>query len=252
MKLIVRADDLGFTEAVNYGIVKTIRDGIVRSTGLMPNMPAAQHGFDLIKDMDNVSVGQHTNIVVGRPVSDPKQIPSLVDADGNFINSKVYRAATEDFVVFEEAVLEIEAQLKRFMEITGRRPDYFEGHAVNSVNFNKGLARVAQKHGLFNVPFPAQLVLHGDTPVRVAMCFNMTPDNMYDPLSFILNDEGGVLDSEVVLMIFHPGYVDQDILRMSSFNMIRPLEVEALCSPQVKQWVADNGIELVNFSIFNE
>ena len=49
-KIIVRADDLGFTEGVNYGIEKACRDGIIRSVGIMTNMPATKHGYDLVKD----------------------------------------------------------------------------------------------------------------------------------------------------------------------------------------------------------
>ena len=48
-QLLIRADDLGFSEATNYGIYKTVKDGIIRSVGLMPNMPYAQMGYDLIR-----------------------------------------------------------------------------------------------------------------------------------------------------------------------------------------------------------
>ena len=69
MKIIFRADDLGFSEAVNYGIRKAIVDGVITCTGLMPNMPYAAAGYALVKDT-GVEVGQHTNICVGRPLTD--------------------------------------------------------------------------------------------------------------------------------------------------------------------------------------
>ena len=51
MKIIIRADDLGISEGVlNYGILKSIKDGIVTSTGIMPNMKYAEHGYNLVKD----------------------------------------------------------------------------------------------------------------------------------------------------------------------------------------------------------
>ena len=81
MKIIFRADDLGFSEAVNYGIRKAIVDGVITCTGLMPNMPYAAAGYALVKDTD-VEVGQHTNICVGRPLTDPAHIPSLVQPSG--------------------------------------------------------------------------------------------------------------------------------------------------------------------------
>lgn len=43
--LIIRADDVGYSEAVNYGIEKTVKQGLIGSVGLMPNMPAAAHGL---------------------------------------------------------------------------------------------------------------------------------------------------------------------------------------------------------------
>lgn len=38
-------------------------------------------------------------------------------------------------MVFEEALIEIEAQYDKFIELFGKKPDYFEGHAIASDNF---------------------------------------------------------------------------------------------------------------------
>ena len=57
-------------------------------------------------------------------------------------------------MVFEEVIIEIEAQYHRFLELFGRKPDYFEGHAVASANFFKGLEYVAEKYGLKYSGFP--------------------------------------------------------------------------------------------------
>ena len=91
MKIIFRADDLGFSEAVNYGIRKAIVDGVITCTGLMPNMPYAAAGYALVKDT-GVEVGQHTNICVGRPLTDSARIPSLVQPSGEFCTSREIRA----------------------------------------------------------------------------------------------------------------------------------------------------------------
>ena len=137
-KLLLRADDLGYSEAVNYGIEKSIRQGLIRSLGVMVNMPATLHGVDLIKDCD-IALGVHVNICAERPLSDPALIPSLVDENGHFKSSQTYRSASEDFVVFEEVIIEIEAQYHRFQELFGRKPDYFEGHAVARLISSKAL-----------------------------------------------------------------------------------------------------------------
>ena len=37
-QLLIRADDIGYSYAVNLGIARSINEGLVRSAGLMPNM----------------------------------------------------------------------------------------------------------------------------------------------------------------------------------------------------------------------
>lgn len=64
LQLIVRADDIGYSEGVNYGIEKSVKSGIVRSVGLMPNMAAAAHGLKLLEGT-GVCIGQHTNLCIG-------------------------------------------------------------------------------------------------------------------------------------------------------------------------------------------
>ena len=49
-KLIVNADDFGYSEAVNYGIISAHRNGIVTSTTMMANMPGFDHAVNLLKE----------------------------------------------------------------------------------------------------------------------------------------------------------------------------------------------------------
>ena len=46
-KLIVVADDFGFSEAYNYGAIKAYKEGIVTVLSLMSNMEAAPHAVKL-------------------------------------------------------------------------------------------------------------------------------------------------------------------------------------------------------------
>ena len=245
-RLLIRADDLGYSEGINYGIAKSVKDGIIRSVGLMPNMPAAEHGVDLLRGMD-VCYGQHTNICVGKPLTDPKLIPSITNENGAFKSSREYRAAKEDFVVLEEVILEIEAQYQRFVELTGQQPRYFEGHAVASRNFFKGLQIVAERHGLpyLNISFDGSPVTFGSSKLYMSMD-SMKPD--YDPFESLkrdaLKDYG---DDGCCMFVCHPGYLDAYILKTSSLTVPRTLEVEMACSPATKAWMAEHDIEVVTY-----
>ncbi|MGT2666877.1 ChbG/HpnK family deacetylase [Streptococcus rifensis] len=245
-KIVFRADDLGYSEGVNYGIEKAIRDGLIRSQGVMVNMPATQHGVDLVKGYD-IAFSVHANICSGRPLTDPELIPSLVTADGMFKSSSVYRSATEDFVVYEEVLLEVEAQYQRFIELFGRKPDYFEGHAVASANFFKALEAIAEKYDLTYSGLPldfSQPLTIGQSQVRMNMeC--MRPD--YDPLEMVQRVVGQMTEDVVELFVFHPGYLDQDLLDHSSLTLPRPKEVAMLIAPATKEWLKEQRVELIDY-----
>ena len=91
-RCLVKADDYGFTEAISLGILKAYREGIVRSTGVMVNMPAAPAALGWLREAEGLCLGLHINIVVGKPAADPVLIPDLIDEQGVFHSSKMYRA----------------------------------------------------------------------------------------------------------------------------------------------------------------
>jgi predicted glycoside hydrolase/deacetylase ChbG (UPF0249 family) len=49
------------------------------------------------------------------------------------------------------------------------------------------------------------------------------------------------------MLATHCGYCDGELQNMSTFSVIRGRELEALCSPKIKEWVKANGIELISF-----
>ena len=251
MKLVIRADDIGYSEAVNYGIMKSVKDGLISSAGLMPNMPYAQHGLKLLEGLD-VAIGQHTNVCLGKPCAPAEKIPSLVDENGNLKSSRVFREAMkkgEDFVVVEEAVVEIEAQYEKFKELTGHEPVYFEAHAVASKNLFRALEIVADKYGL-----AYQTMSFGDTPAfynKKPVCMlpmgSMAPD--YDPFETLKKDILAYAREDMPnVFVCHPGYIDDFLLKNSSLTLNRAKEVAMLCDPAVKQWLDENGVELVSYS----
>lgn len=244
--ILIRADDLGYSEGVNYGIEKSVKDGLVKSIGVMTNMDATSHGVELLKKY-NVCFGLHTNICVGKPLSNPKLIPSIVNKDGYFKSSKEYRNACNDFVVFEEVIIEIEAQLNKFVELFGYLPKYFEGHAVSSMNFFKALEYVANKHGLkySGVSFDDKSIVVGKSNVYMHMG-SINPN--YNPKSYVIDMINNHMhDDDVDVLVCHPGYVDAYLIMNSSFLNVRALETEMLCDTTIKEIIMKNNIKEVTY-----
>lgn len=246
MRLIIRADDLGFSEGVNCGIYKAVKDGVVTSVGMMSNMDSAKQGYELLKN-ENIALGLHCNICAGRPITDPVLIPSLVQDNGDFCFSKDIRVRDSDTIVVDEAEREIEAQLERFVEITGRYPDYFEGHAVFSKNFFRAIENVARRHQLF---FENPIIDKNweiDNGIYGFPFAKLNDQGLYDPRQYMEDHLSIIKNSPCAIAVFHPGYLDQYILNHSSFTLIRAMECEFLCSDWLKQWIKDHKIELVDF-----
>ena len=250
MKLIMRADDLGLSEAINYGILKSIKDGVITCVGMMPNMKEAENGYKMIKER-HICIGQHTNISVGKPICNPKDIPSLVQENGDFCSSNEIRQRAYDTIVLKEAELEIEAQLNRFREITGKNPDYFEGHAVFSKIFFQALENVARRNRLF-YSNPVDKHWAKEYGIECAAFYHLDERGLYDINKYIFEDEANILDKKCAVLVFHPGYLDQYILEHSSYTLIRPMETAFLCSKELKTWISDNQIQLVDFNNYKK
>ncbi len=248
-QILIRADDLGFSTGVNQGIEKTLQNGLVKSVGLMTNMDEAENGVRMVRQYD-VCIGQHTNICVGKPLTDPKLIPSICQENGEFKSSKEYRMAKmegREIVNLDEVILEIEAQYQRFKMLTGTEPAYFEGHAVSSDNFFKGLEIVAHRH---NLPY-LEMKIGKPVVFRHTVLNSHMPGDFkaYEDNPFIVIEDAvrGAKDGECEMMVFHPGYLDSYLLSHSSMTKIREKECEMLCSRAAKDWLDQQDIRQVTY-----
>ncbi len=252
-RIIFNADDIGYSEAVTLGIIKAHRDGLIKTTTMMTNMPAAPLAARLLKENPGLYCGQHSNIVVGKPISDPKDIPSLVDEFGCFNTKK--RLAAGQSLDPEDIKKEVRAQAERFKELMGHYPSHIEGHAVRDPGLEYAIREVATELGVHYSDVSRKMV-NGQMIVEYDLHHSgwevpEHPEMMYYKdtvcLEYWLEDWGKMLSKDLVEMHTHPGYIDQDLLDWSSYNITRAKEVQIACDPRLKQWAQENGVEFINF-----
>ncbi len=242
-KLLLRADDLGFSEGVNYGIARTVRSGLVQNCGIMVNMEATQHAVELLQSLP-CCLGLHCNVSVGRPLCPPESVPTLVDEDGVFHTSRHYRQAREEFADPVELRRELTAQYMQFFKLFGRKPAYFEAHAVASRNLAVALEEVAGEYGLFYQPSFQDFTLGGVHVTNIPIQ-NTAPD--YDARAALKTALAGVRDGTCCLYVCHPGYLDAYLLQNSSLTLPRADEADMLCDPETGRWLDEHGFELVTY-----
>lgn len=82
--LIVNADDFGLTAMINQGIMEAVNMNAVNSVSLIPNGHALEQAIDFCKKNKHLKRGVHLTLIEEKPLSNPADIPSLVDSDGRF------------------------------------------------------------------------------------------------------------------------------------------------------------------------
>lgn len=248
-RILIRADDLGYSRAVNYGIYDAIHSGIINNVGVMVNMPFTAHGLELLQNED-IDFGLHTNITNGNPILSSNEIHTLVDENGNFKRSKLYRNnyGKPDFTDLDEIVAEIDAQYHEFLKLIGKKPDYFEGHAVMSENFIKGLHIVAEKYHLpiLDFSFDNQVLSFKKKTKFKPYMESLNPQ--YHPEKVLDEMIKHSSDRAIPMMICHPGYLDQYLLSISSLTIPRTQEVDLARSNRTKHLIEENNIHLVRYS----
>ncbi len=86
LSLIVNADDFGFSETVNDGIIKSFKEGIVRSTSIMANGKAFGQAVELAKESPGLDLGIHLTLVKEKPTLPLNQVTSLINDEDGFMN----------------------------------------------------------------------------------------------------------------------------------------------------------------------
>lgn len=145
-KMVVRADDVGFSDVCNIGAFKTMEEGVVTAADVMLDSPGTVDALERLRSLPWISVGWHMHMW-GAPVSDSKQVPSLVEKDGQFAGRFRLDLAQAQDVVYDEAVRELRAQLDRCIRILGRVPDTGSGGRGNSP-WAKAVKQVNDEYGL--------------------------------------------------------------------------------------------------------
>jgi chitin disaccharide deacetylase len=149
--LIVNADDLGWTDGVNRGIVEAFHHGIVTSTSLLANGAAFAGGVEAAQSAPGLGVGVHLNLSDGPPVADRETVTNLLNDDGEFADgpeSLLLRRARRGLSL-DEVESEWDAQIQKVRD-AGISPTHLDGH--KHVHMLPGLfeiaLRLAKRHDI--------------------------------------------------------------------------------------------------------
>lgn len=243
-RILLRADDLGYSMGVNCGLAWACDNGLPMSVGLMMNLPDVRHGYGLVAGKGHC-LGMHTTISAGGPLSNPDKVPSLVGENGAFHSSDFYRHAASDPAVLEDVEHEAETQYQAFCELVGREPDYVDVHAVSSENFIIGARNVAERHGKpFSYLAPSGVVMHVGSS---DMLLHGSEGSLEKLMEEVKATDTQVPAPVVHALMLHPGFVDAQLMRNSSLTLPRTVDAEILRDPELQELAKRSDMELITY-----
>lgn len=164
-RVIVNADDFGWSEAVTNGILQGHRSGVLTSTTLMANLPGAEAALETARaEAPGLGIGLHLNLTEGRPLLPAARLGELVNEQGEFRRSvtAVFRAASWSAAARAAVAAEWEAQAAWAAD-HGLRPTHFDGH--KHVHLYPALLpvaiEVARRHGVKAIRTTAEIRVAG-------------------------------------------------------------------------------------------
>jgi predicted glycoside hydrolase/deacetylase ChbG (UPF0249 family) len=244
-RLIVNADDFGVTEGVSRGILRAHREGLVTSTTVLASLPA-HPDLDAMARASGLGLGLHFNLTLGRPVSPPETVRSLVDTEGRFRRDL---AMLQEHAAPDEVRRECEAQIEAFTRRFGRGPTHLDSH-----HHAHRLPRV--REAVVDVVLAARLPLRSqDEGFRdglrrreIATTDAFVGDADVEPYwtTERLLDQLATLPLGLTELMCHPGYFDEH-LAYSRYGRQREVELAALCDPEARATVERLDIQLCHF-----
>ena len=226
MKIIINADDFGFSESINNGIIDAYKEGLISSTTIMINMPYAEDAIFKYKSNSSLGLGLHVNLTQGSPLA--SDVKSLVDSNNIFHNHKRIENMEVDVSyddVYKEIKMQIEKLLSYDVEI-----DHLDYH--HNIHFNPCVRKVL-----------IDLAREYDLPIRaVNDSFRRGANSLgvktTDDFSFDFYGDGAKWqnivdfvsshkDCSSIEILTHCGYVDCDTKRRTSY-ILREVEINEL------------------------
>jgi chitin disaccharide deacetylase len=255
IRLIVRADDIGSSQAANEAIILTCTQGIATSAEVMVPCAWFPEAVKLLKQHPAIDVGVHLTItsewdnIKWRPLT---HSPSLVDEDGYFYPmmwpnpNYPGRSVMEVKPKLEEIEREFRAQIEMAMKHIPS-VSHISGH-MGSTGFSEEVkelaARLAKEYKIgHELPGISGMRFDGpkETSEEKIISFIKALDNLERGKTYLFV-EHPAFDTPEMRSVSHIGYENVAVDRQGVTDLFM--------SEKVKARIKELGIELISYADF--
>jgi len=221
--LIIHADDVAETHAVNAATFQALESGAVNSASIMVPCPWFPEAADYAKSHPEGDFGLHLTLTSERvyyrwgPVAGPEKVPSLVDGNGYFHHDWDQHPRIDP----RDVETELRAQIERALAM-GVRPTHFDSHQYRLIENGKEIFQVFVRLGHeYKVPVfvtrdwfaehPYLEAILGPGDLVVDHTVTISPDVPAEKWSDFYRDALKNLQPGVTEFVIHVGLNDEEL-----------------------------------------
>lgn len=242
-KLVINADDFGYSKENNIAVQEGAQTGIITSTSLMANMEGFEHAINDVLPTLKADIGIHLNIIEGKSLTNQ---PLLCDKNGNFNNGYgelILKSLSSEFL--KQVETEFRAQIERILEHTkaSHIDSHVHTHAIPAI-FDI-TAKLAKE---YNIPF---VRTQNEIPYRVKekpidkrFLINIIKNILLNIFSFI-NKRKNIKTNDCFIGVLYTGYMDEKTI-IEGMKKIKDNSVtEVIFHPNINENKKDNYREFL-------
>ena len=267
-RLIINADDFGFTPGVTAGILEAHAAGSVTSTSMMVHCPGWMDAVRRARDYPTLGIGLHFNLLVGVPLT---PATSLCRADGAFLSlGALTRRALAGTVRTHDVRVECEAQLDALAD-AGIRATHIDSHRHTHAlpGVHAAVAGIAAARGL-----PLRRPIEGWHPLRrrpagwmrdTVVAWSWRAASMDGHAARAADHFAGLslqgrrqfgsglarlldaLPPGTTELMVHPGRVDEALAAVDPYTWQREIERDVLTGPALSERLRRGDLVLTSF-----
>jgi len=283
--LIINADGYGFTAGTTRAIEECVDFGTVRSISVNVNFEHAGGLPALLERHKGLSVGCHVNPIVGRPVLPPARVSTLVNEKGEFWYAEFSSRFLKGRIRISELRAEIEAQIEKTRGMAGSALSHLDFHKgfnrlpglhdlFLDIAASSGVGRVRTHRNLIGIEHGSprlkrSLYLFGHPRRLPSLLWNAwlrrktlsrrlaMPDQWVGITNLGIRSNTVTVANYVAMLrnlpkgfsefVAHPGYVDDELRRWSTYLDSRELERNVLVDPAFRSALEASDVQLVGY-----
>ncbi len=228
-KIIINADDFGFSAKINQGIIHAFKDGVVTSTSMIVTKEGFEDAVVLAKDNPKLSIGIHIDL------------DEFFEIDHTVGRIVGYKQSNLDK---EKIMSELRKQIDLLFS-KGIVPDHLSGH--HHVHLVKEVFYVV-----------VELMKEYKIPAMRFHSKIMFDPSLYNEFKQVL-DQNGIIYAPHFIEGWYWGNIDEpytvaELMTHPGYGELwREYELSSSCDPRLKMYLREKGIQLITYAdLYNE